>query len=425
MTSASLPARPSMTFSDFWEDVAAVTSAGLGVSLADVQSVADAAVAPNTLTRYKSVFSAFSSFADLAGRCSMPASPSVVASWLVSLVHKGWAPASIRSAAAALSWEHRRRDENDPTEHKTVVLVLKGAQRVNARPIVHKEPLDLPRLSALLSHLLKIDSMPGLRLAALLSLSFAAFLRLSDAISLQVYDVAVSHSHVSVSLRSNKTDPERLGSTRIAAAAPDSSVCPVRILRLYASRLGITFESGEHVFDVRPLWPNFTAHGVPLWGRGPVRPDNIRKQFKLLCAELGPSFESLTFHSCRAGAASAVANDDIDVLALKRLGGWSSFACSTYVDLKTPALLDQAKRVWSLSRSERAPSCDESAPQSADFSPSVSVASHPASLRSKRRRRASSSSPLPVHQRRRIQRSSVLHRPVVDEDVEVDELFIS
>ncbi len=303
------------------------------------------AKAPSTVSRYNALTRQFEEFALQLGHQPWPSASTTVAMWFTSLALKGSSPSTVGLAGAALSWAHHMRGFPSPMSDPTLRLVAQGAQRRGAKPITHKSVFTPLQIKQLIDSILKSDSLKNLRLATMISVSFGALLRLDEVHRIQLSDVVIKQDCVVINIPHSKTDQLRLGNTRRAAAMPDLSVCPVRLLRLYLARLGV--ERLADSPDNRPLFPALSGASSPLWGKGPVTKDAVRRQLKWELSACGALFRSMTWHSLRASAASAVAHAGAPAHIIQQLGAWHSEAWRTYVAWSDAPLVAAARGVWS------------------------------------------------------------------------------
>ncbi len=77
----------------------------------------DGAYAPKTLRAYKSDMLEFISYCDKIGACSLPALPTVVATFLMQTIGQGIKSSTVRRKVSSISAIHRLSCHNDPTKH--------------------------------------------------------------------------------------------------------------------------------------------------------------------------------------------------------------------------------------------------------------------------------------------------------------------
>ena len=146
------------------------------------------------------------------------------------------------------------------------------------------------------------DTLSGLRDKSLLLLTFAGGLRRSELVALTVEDAVYFPEGVVITIRSSKTDQERAGQKVAIALGKNPDTCPVRSLRAWLLKGGIT---------TGPLF-----RGVNRWGQ--VQTEALTDQVVALLvkkyAQLAGLDASLfSGHSLRAGlvtSASRIAGVD-------------------------------------------------------------------------------------------------------------------
>ena len=88
-------------------------------------------------------------------------------------------------------------------------------------------------------------------LAAMLLLSFVAFLRYDELARIRCCNIKLSKDCVSIHISSSKTDQFRQGST-VLVARSGNRTCPVAMLERYTTAAGISPTSSSHLFHVSP-----------------------------------------------------------------------------------------------------------------------------------------------------------------------------
>jgi len=143
--------------------------------------------------------------------------------------------------AAAIAAAHRAQDHPNPCDSGAVTAVMTGIRRQHGtRPLRRAVPLDLDPLDRLIAPI-DASTLAGLRDRALLLLGFAAALRRSELVALDVEHLDFNPARgLSVLIAGSKTDQERAGA-RVAVpyARAGNDRCPVRALRAWLDAAGI------------------------------------------------------------------------------------------------------------------------------------------------------------------------------------------
>jgi integrase len=258
-------------------------------------SMLAASRAPETLRKYKGAWAAFESWAKEQGVPALPASASVVVSYLGHLHAEGLAPASLRLALAALVDHHRRIGLPSPRDPK-INSFLRGLHRtVGAAPKNRKAaltPVELRRLAAALP-----QTISGLRDRALFLLAFSTALRRVNVVELRVEDIERRREGLLVHVRRSKTDQEGRG--HMIAVHRGNLLCPVEAVEtwLEASRIG----SGW-MFRKIDRWGHL--------GVGRLDPGTVSRLLKKAATRAGldpEQIKRLAGHSFRSGHVTTAA----------------------------------------------------------------------------------------------------------------------
>ena len=270
------------------------------------EGYAASALAPSTRKAYEHDWRTFATWCAARSLSAIPAAPASVAAFLASEADRGFRPVTIGRRAAAIAAAHRAQNHPNPCDSGAVAAVMSGIRRAHGTDRLREAaPLDLGPLGRLLD---AIDSGPAptslaaRRDRALLLLGFAAALRRSELVALDVEDLEFNASRgLVIVIRGSKTDQERAGA-RVAvpyAHAPDR--CAVRALQAWARAAAI--HRGA-VF--RRIRRGDTLTGQRLSDQSVAL---IIKR-RALGARVDP--EKLSGHSLRAGYATAAAAAGIE-----------------------------------------------------------------------------------------------------------------
>ena len=136
--------------------------------------------------------------------------------------------------------------------------------------------------------------------------------------------------HLTVTLKSSKTDPFRAGQSIIIARAA-SPVCAVTAMRHYFQTVS------------PPKGPLFFFQSGQLLTRSAVV-----SLLRDAAHHAGLPFHSLKGHSCRIGAASAAAAAGLPDWLIKVMGRWSADCYQLYIRTPQQVLLSAAPRMASV-----------------------------------------------------------------------------
>ena len=270
--------------------------------LASAERYAEASLAASTLRAYESDWRTFAGWCAQRGLGPLPAAPATVAAFLAAEADREFRPVTITRRAAAIAAAHRAQDHPNPCDSAAVAKVLTGIRNtlgVDARQV---DPLALGPLAQLLEPI-ATDTLQGLRDRALLLLGFAAALRRSELVALDVEDLRFDVERgLTIRIRKSKTDQQQAGAlVAVPYARARGSLCAVKELRAWLEAAGIyrgpvfrRMRRGDTVTDER-----LSDQSVAL----------IVKR-RAQAAGLPPG--DLSGHSLRAGYATAAAAAGIE-----------------------------------------------------------------------------------------------------------------
>jgi integrase len=234
-----------------------------------------------------------------ARRVPATASPAHVAAYLAHLADSGRKAAGIGRACAGISWHHRQAGiDPGPTAHQGVKQTMRGIRRT----IGSRSQGKLPATADIIGRMMAAcpDTTIGLRDAALLGIGFAAALRRSELVAIEVEDVTFVDDGLRLLIRRSKTDQSGIGAE--VAILRGVRIRPVAALQTWLAHAGIT--TGP-VF--RPVKLGGKIGDEAMTGNA------VARVLKRHCRRLGIDPTNYSAHSLRAGliTSSAEANANI------------------------------------------------------------------------------------------------------------------
>ena len=213
------------------------------VSLADTDGDDDlrdyvlAEKAESTRRAYALDFSYFRGWCLTAGLEALPASPKTLARYLTWLArHRGLKAATIARRAAAVRYVHQISGHASPTDAMLVKATIRGIRRTIGAAPTQKAALVAKQIGLMLDTC--DGSLLGRRDRALLALGFAAALRRSELVALQVEDLTFVERGLDVQIRRSKGDQEGRG---ITLAVPHGDhLMPVEAVKAWLAASEIT-----------------------------------------------------------------------------------------------------------------------------------------------------------------------------------------
>jgi integrase len=180
-------------------------------------------------------------YADFAAWCAdhgqvdLPAAPATVAAYLGALATAGTKASTVRRRCAAIGDVHRRAGHDNPAAHAGVKATLAGIARTLGSAPAKKTALTADLLAKALRRI--PEDLAGLRDRALILIGFAAALRRSELVALDVADIAHHPKGLVITIRRSKTDQAGAGFTK--AVPHGRKLGAVRALDAWLAAAGI------------------------------------------------------------------------------------------------------------------------------------------------------------------------------------------
>ena len=192
-------------------DVAVLAADRKAITVLDGSAAAYAAAEKSEGTRreYRTALAKFVAWCESVGAAPFPATPETVAAHLASLADRGLSVSSIEGRAAAIAYAHKLAREPNPLADERVRAVMRGIRRTVGKPARGKAAATAKIMASFVKH--SPDSVSGKRDKALVLIGFAAALRRSELVALEVSDLERSESGVIITIRRSKTDQEGSG----------------------------------------------------------------------------------------------------------------------------------------------------------------------------------------------------------------------
>jgi site-specific recombinase XerD len=269
---------------------------------ARVRDRADDAKARNTRRGYRSDWEAFTLWCAQHGLEPLPADPLTVARYLTAMAEpdaqpKQLKPSTLARRLAGIRYAHLIAGHStSPTSDQRVKAVLSGIRRGEG---VAPRQVAAATLDPLRSMLVALpNDLRGLRDRAVLLIGFAAALRRSNLVALNVEDLEFESDGVILSVRRSKTDQEGRGTQIGIPMGAYAETCPVRALRGWLTAAQIT--SGP-VFRRITITKELQATDARLTDQ------SVADIVKRAAAAAGLKPADYAAHSLRAGMATTAA----------------------------------------------------------------------------------------------------------------------
>lgn len=203
--------------------------------------------ADSTVAKYKNSFAAFEKFCVSKNIIALPALSISVALYMTHLMDLGKSDNVVSSAIYGIKWAHDLNDFNDPTERKTVKLLLNTAKHICSKPVVKKDVLSSEMIQDLCLTFKDSSDVIELRDMAMIMLAYSGFLRISEVCNLRCNDVTFNVDHVVLKIRQSKTDMYRKGADVVISKGA-TIACPLTILQRYVNKANLSLYSDEFLF---------------------------------------------------------------------------------------------------------------------------------------------------------------------------------
>jgi integrase len=269
---------------------APVPTAAGQAALEAARALADKADSPATSRAYRADWVHYAAWCADKGFVPVPAQPETVGAYLASLAETH-APTTIRRRLSAIGKAHRFNDLPWNPGHRDIQGPLRALLRVHGRPVEKAAALSLAMLRQLVATC--DGTTRGRRDRAMLLIGFAAALRRSELVALQVEDVANVAGGLRLRITRGKTDQAGQGAEIGLPRGRHAETCPV-----------LAFEAWQAVAKRKagPLFRRISTGGGI--GDAALHPDAVRR---ILAHRIGMAglevegFDRLSAHALRVG----------------------------------------------------------------------------------------------------------------------------
>ena len=212
-------------------------AADLTETAARAADYARAARAENTRRAYAAGWRSFATWCEARGLAALPADPGTLGLYLADAAGQGAKVASLRVRLAAVVAAHRLAGHALDTRAREIREVWAGIRRTHGQPPAQKAPATCGVMRGLVAA--AGADLRGLRDRALVLIGFAAALRRSELVALDVAAVQVVPEGLVLRLARSKTDQEAAGAELAIPYGRSPETCPVRALAAWLAAAGI------------------------------------------------------------------------------------------------------------------------------------------------------------------------------------------
>lgn len=299
------------------------------VPLDRAKAYADAARSDRTRKAYSSAFAVFVTWCRSVNAEPMPAEPAVIAAYVAHLADAGRKVATIDLHVAAIAAVHRAARLDVPTSSEAVKATMRGVRRTLGTRQTRKAPATAEALKKIIRKI--PDTLTGTRDRALILLGFAAALRRSELVALDVSDLERVPDGIIVHVRRSKTDQD--GAGQEIAVPRGAKLKPCEALDAWLSAAKIT------------AGPVFRSVGKG----GRVSADRLTDRsvadiVKRHVAAAGLDASLFSGHSLRAGFVTSALAAGADVLKVMHVTRHTAVTTLQKYDRRARAFDDHAGR---------------------------------------------------------------------------------
>ena len=278
--------------------------------LANTLEKIEGAYAYASIRAYRADFNSFIQFCEDCNEESLPALPSSIANFIISLSNDKRSSAGIRRAICGISTIHKLNRMDDPTKDPDVTIEMRRMHRKLGRSAKQAGSINLDILDIMLSA--TDDSIRGLRDRALLLVAYDTLCRRSELVSLQVKDVQITIKNgiesTSILLRKSKTDQDSMG--KILRLSPRASLALMEWIKQLP-------EGQEKI-----MAGVNRAHSIG----SAVGAGQINRIYKRIARAAGLDesvIKGISGHSMRVGAAQDLLSSGASMPIMMQRGRWS------------------------------------------------------------------------------------------------------
>jgi integrase len=267
-------------------------------------ALADGAYSAATIRCYRAELTRFRLWCSKRGTSSLPASGETVAAYMNDMTAKFSAP-TLSQQLSAICFAHRLLELPSPRQTGAVWLARKRAIRQKRSRPRQALGLTSDRLNTMMAAC--PDSLAGVRNAAMLLVGYDTLCRVSELVALRVDDFDEKNGVMLI--RRAKNDPG--GKGRVTYLSPATQTR----LRSWLDQASIA---------QGPIFRGLHTRRV---SETAMDPSCVRRMMKKLAGDAGlasDEVKGVSGHSLRIGAAQDLVSSGTDMMAIMRLGGWTS-----------------------------------------------------------------------------------------------------
>ena len=301
-------------------------SSALITALDSARDYATASRSDATWRAYAHDWQRFSNWCATVGQAALPASATTICAFLATEADLGLAAATLTRRLAAIRVVHHGNQQPSAHDAPAVREVMHGIRnRQKSRPSPKKAPLIDTDLM-LLVDTLDLTTLAGARDRALLLVGFAAALRRSELVGIDVEHLAFRPEGLALTIPFSKTDQAGDGVEIAVPAIALSRYCPVAAMKVWLAVSGLTEGA---VFRRMRRGPSV--------GQDRLSDSTVAKLIKQCAKDAGHENVSMfAGHSLRRGFITTAARNRADVFSIAAQSRHRSLdTVREYVDAET------------------------------------------------------------------------------------------
>jgi len=271
---------------------------------------AEQSISPATKRAYATAWRDFEFWCADNDLACLPASEMTIGAYLADRAAT-LAVSSLNTRLTAIKRAHRLKDHPLNTANPAIRDVFAGIKREKGTAQAVKAPVLVDKLRQAINAL--PDTMRGHRDKSLLLLGFAAALRRSELVALDVADLEYTDEGLKITLRRRKTDQEGAGTVIAVVYGQHYETCPVSAVASWLEKAGIT--DG-------PVFRPVTKAGTV--GSSRLSDKAVSRAVKGAMAAIGANPDDYGGHSLRAGLATSAAQNGVEERHIMRQTGHKS-----------------------------------------------------------------------------------------------------
>lgn len=302
-------------------------SAPLDATIRSAVNYARAEKSEATRRAYDSDWRHFEAWCRGVAAETLPASTATVAAYLAHMADTGLKASTINRRVAAITYRHRQANLTPPTGAESVKAVQRGIRRTIGTAVDRKAPATADAIKAMVRKI--PDTLAGRRDRALLLIGFAAAMRRSELVALDIADLKRTPEGYLILIRRSKTDQE--GAGREVPVPRGAKLKPAQALEAWIDTSGIT---------AGPLFRSVGKGGRTLGDRLSDRSVATIVKTWAKAAKLDPDL--FAGHSLRAGFVTSALGSGADAMKIMDVTGHSQIQTLKIYDRRAKAFKDHA-----------------------------------------------------------------------------------